>query len=261
MLQKECVLAQERRRRLQEQGAVDGRSHELHNMCPWVGGKVAPATANNWNYAATSVGRSAWVKWGSGPKMPSVGDVYLLYCDEYKRPLPPKPAQPRVKQPSAEPGKPKPKRVPDPLWDPWDAKTTKMGPHMRHVGIIVEVPANDSEAFITADGGQSVAGMQAAHLVKRKFSRRKPGPSDAKYQADWDKQATAKNPYAPTQGIDCLYLSGEAEEGGGNRLLGWIDIDILADHKLVTAYGNRCADPIVWSRYADLECRNGASAK
>jgi len=28
-----------------------------------------------------------------------------------------------------------------------------------------------------------------------------------------------------------------------------------------TIEGNRCADPIVWSRYADLECRNGASAK
>lgn len=102
--------------------------------------------------------------------------------------------------------------------------------------IIVEVPTNDSEAFITADGGQSFGGTQAAHLVKRKFLRRKPGPSNATYQADWDKQATAKNPYAPLPDIDCLYLSGEAETEPGNRLLGWIDIDVLAQQKLVNPF-------------------------
>jgi len=37
--------------------------------------------------------------------------------------------------------------------------------------------------------------------------------------------------------------------------------EIVCDVRDATTFGNRCADPIVWSRYADLECRNGASAK
>ena len=206
------------------------------SSCPNVGGKVSPKTSNSWTFAANAVGRNAWIKWGSGPMMPSVGDVYLLYCDEYVRPLPPKPKDPPITQPKAEKDKPAPKRIPDPLWDAWYADSTKKSPHLRHVGIIVEVPTNDSEAFITADGGQSFGGTQAAHLVKRKFLRRKPGPSNATYQADWDKQATAKNPYAPLPDIDCLYLSGEAETEQGNRLLGWIDIDVLAQQKLVNPF-------------------------
>ncbi len=216
------------------------------SSCPWVGNKVSPATSNKWNYNAPIVGRGAWVRWGTGTQMPSVGDVYVLWCDEYERPLPPRPKQARIVQPA-----PPAARIKDPLWDSWDQTVGQMDPHMRQVGVIVQVPTTDSECFITADGGQSVNGIQAAHLVKRSFTRRMPGPTQATFQEKWNTSLAGKAPYGPPADVECLYLSGEAETGPGNRLLGWIDVDVLAQQKLVLPYDPLTDDPL----YAELGAR------
>ena len=116
---------------------------------------------------------------------------------------------------------------------------------------VVQVPTTDSECFITADGGQSFDGKQAAHLVKRSFTRRTPGPTSASFQEQWDKSFVGKAPYGPPANVECLYLSGEAEKGPGNRLLGWIDVDVLAQQKLVLPYDPLTDDPL----YAELGAR------
>lgn len=225
---------------------TDKGSTSCTSSCPWIGENVSPATSNKWSFNAPNVGRGAWVRWGTGAQMPSVGDVYVLWCDEYERPYPPRPKQARIVQPA-----PPAARIKDSLWDAWDQTVAKMNPHMRHVGVIVQVPTTDSECFITADGGQSFDGKQAAHLVKRSFSRRTPGPTSASFQEQWDKSFVGKAPYGPPANVECLYFSGEAEKGPGNRLLGWIDVDVLAQQKLVLPYDPVTDDPL----YAELGAR------
>src|SRR6185437_16914280 len=93
--------------------------------------------------------------------------------------------------------------------------------HIRHVGFVAEVPASESEYWITADGGQKVlnkagAGGQAAHFSKNPWKLMQP---DVKKEA----HAFAKPP------PDILVPRiGSTDYGGmvdSGRLIGWVDVD------------------------------------
>lgn len=165
-----------------------------------IAGAVATKSKYTWNFAAYQA-KSGWTPWGSDPtkRMPSVGDIYLLYRDEITTP----PPGASVNQ------------------------KAQCDPHLRHVGIVMQVPTSASEIFITADGGQRAHTLQAAHLAKRGWKVRKPGPSDASREKDWNKKV---HPFAkPIPELDYAYFVGGAESKDpmdGNRLLGWIDVDL-----------------------------------
>lgn len=210
---------------------TDKLSTSCTSSCPMVGEAVSPKTSKLWTFNAHK--SPAWVVWGKGTqKMPSVGDVYILYRDEVVRPYPPEPKKPTTKFDAK-----------DRAWREYASMEGKHNPHQRHVGIVVQVPTSASEVFYTADGGQTVAGVQAAQLVKRAWSQRKPGPTDASRMKTWESYMKAKDhAFAnPVREIDCAYLAGGAESkspSDGNRLVGWIDIDQLefTDERFDTTY-------------------------
>ena len=168
----------------------------------YISAAVASKSKYTWNFQAYAA-KSGWTPWGKDPtkRMPSVGDVYLLYRDEITTPPPNATANQKA---LAE-------------------------PHMRHVGIVVQVPTSPSEIFITADGGQRAYEVQAAHLAKRAWNVRKPGPSDSSREARWKECIAAHSFATPIPDLDYAYFVGGAESKDpmdGNRLLGWIDVDL-----------------------------------
>ncbi len=216
------------------QGPWKSKGTSCTSSCPMVANKVSPNTSNNWNFQGYKQ-KPGWIQWGdASKKMPSVGDVYILVRDEVVRPIvATAPSKPRPPKP--EKGKPSSDPVAAAEWSAYDSKVALHNPHQRHVGIVVEVPTDPSQVFITADGGQTAYGVQAAHLVKRAWSKRKPGPTATAEEKTWKQYMESKDfTFAKPKDYDqeSIYLTGGAESksaADGNRLVGWIDIDLIPD--------------------------------
>jgi len=180
-----------------KQGLWGGPGTTCTTVNPAMAAFLSATTKSKWGFNAAKL--DSWVAWGQHPTKhwPSVGDIYLLYRDEYK----------------ANPA-------------PGDLLA---GPHLRHVGIILQVPTAPGESWITADGGQTAQGVQAAHLNARPWQLRDAGPTDASKKEAWKQILTAPDHVfaTPKEGIQHPYLGGGAESSSnldGNRLVGWADV-------------------------------------
>lgn len=103
-------------------------------------------------------------------------------------------------------------------------------PHIQHCGIILYVPQDEKDIWITADGGQRVnIPGDAAFLGKKIWQTRVPGQTDPAKKVIWDKAINAYRVAAPIQSVKYPHMAGGAESAAkladANRLIGWVDLD------------------------------------
>ncbi|MFO0590362.1 MAG: hypothetical protein U0441_22660 [Polyangiaceae bacterium] len=163
--------------------------------------ELLTGSKGKWGFSAHFF-EEAWVPWGANPAkpMPNVGDIYLLYSDLER---------------------PKGKKMED--------------PQLRHVGFILHVPKDESEHWVTADGGQNGKPGDGyygggAFLNLKKWETRLPTKTPKLNRSVWDKQMKAHLFAAPIADKPYPYLAGGAESDSledANRLIGWLDIDAL----------------------------------
>lgn len=219
------------------QGKWPGPGTSCTAFNPRIGGLVSPLTKTKWAFDAHKFPPAGddgpWIRWGQHPtiKMPSVGDIYLLYRDEIKIP---QPVDPKLSEAAAatEDGKKKMKAY-------YNEKALA-NPHQRHCGIILQVPSKPGEPWVCGDGGQQYKTIQAAFLVARPWELKKPGPRQTSETENWKRVVQSKE-HGFAQPVDfemdCPYLGGGAESSGnmdGNRLIGWLNLDMIEfDKKLM----------------------------
>lgn len=154
-----------------------------------------------WGFSAHFF-EEAWVPWGANPAkpMPNVGDIYLLYSD--------------LERPN---------------------KGVMETPQLRHVGFILHVPQDETETWVTADGGQNGKAGRGffgggAFLNVKRWEKRVPTNTPGLNRSVWDTQMKAHQFATPIADTPYPYLAGGAESAtlaDANRLLGWLDLDAL----------------------------------